>query len=87
MKCELEVDDLTLKEMADLCRELAMNPRADSVTQCEALQLMTEAAEIQGPPEYKQRPEYARALRIRMAYLLTQELQFLLAPQALKTSA
>jgi hypothetical protein len=85
-RCDLEVDDAMLKHMADLCTELALNPRVDSMSQRDALQLTKEVAELQGPPEYyrwrEQRPEQARALRIRMAYLLTRELQFLFEPKA-----
>lgn len=76
---DLQVSAATLKEMADLCRGLAMNPLADPQTQMEAHHLALEVAELQGPPEFnrwrKAVREQTRMLRIRMAYLLTREFQ------------
>lgn len=78
---DLEVSAATLKEMADLCRGLAMNPLADTQTQMEAHHLALEVAELQGPPEFNRwkeaLQEQSRMLRIRMAYLLTREFPLL----------
>ena len=57
-----------------------MNPSVDSLTQREALELANEVAKLQGPPEQNpwsnQLQEQKRVARIWMAYLLSQEFQF-----------
>jgi hypothetical protein len=77
---DADTSDATLKELADLCRGLAMNPSVDSLTQREALELANEVAKLQGPPEQNpwsnQLQEQKRVARIWMAYLLSQEFQF-----------